>query len=136
MGIGSISGYSNYLQKFNVPAIPQADTEQIKRTGENTQVQQNIQDIKIPRDIDLSIEEKQPAEKGNTDVTQMSLSFNKGEDYGYIGKDKDIDSLDMQKAISDMKKDQVLQQYQYFVGSSENLFPQNASEDGLVFLKF
>lgn len=31
--------------------------------------------------------------------------------------DSDIKSLDMEKAISDMRKDQVLQQYQFFVGT-------------------
>lgn len=40
----------------------------------------------------------------------------------------------MQKAISNMRKDQVLQQYQYFVGDSRKLL-QKVSEDGLVFLK-
>lgn len=33
------------------------------------------------------------------------------------GAESDIRSLDMEKAISDMRKDQVLQQYQFFVGS-------------------
>ena len=46
-----------------------------------------------------------------------------------------LDNLDMQKAISDMRKDQVLQGYQYFVGSSRNLFTGQTSEDGVVILK-
>ena len=33
------------------------------------------------------------------------------------GADSDIYSLDTQKAISDLDKDQILQQYQYFVGN-------------------
>ncbi len=41
----------------------------------------------------------------------------------------------MQKAISDMRKDQVLQGYQYFVGSSYNLSEGQQTEDGIVFLK-
>ena len=32
--------------------------------------------------------------------------------------DSDIRSLDVQKAVSDMKKDEVLHQYQFFVGHS------------------
>jgi len=35
------------------------------------------------------------------------------------GAESDIKSLDMEKAISDMRKDQVLQQYQFFVGTRE-----------------
>ncbi len=32
------------------------------------------------------------------------------------GVDSDISKLDVEKALSDLKKDQVLQQYQFFVG--------------------
>ena len=32
------------------------------------------------------------------------------------GSESDIHSLDVEKALSDMHKDQVLQQYQFFVG--------------------
>ena len=73
--------------------------------------------------------------KPSAKVQDLSLSFNLQEDYGYLGKDSNIENLDVQKAISDMRKDQVLQQYQYFVGDSRKLL-QKASEDGLVFLKF
>ena len=34
-----------------------------------------------------------------------------------VGKEADIHSLDVEKAISDMQKDQVLHEYQYFVGN-------------------
>lgn len=39
--------------------------------------------------------------------------------YDYIGTDCCPDNPDIQKAISDMKQDQVLQSYQYFVGNQE-----------------
>ena len=35
------------------------------------------------------------------------------------GTDSDIRSLDVEQALSDMQKDQVLQQYQFFVGESQ-----------------
>lgn len=35
------------------------------------------------------------------------------------GADSDVRDLDMNQAISDMQKDQVLQQYQFFVGESQ-----------------
>lgn len=60
----------------------------------------------------------------------ISLTFNANEDFEYLGQDSDIRNLDMEKAISDMKKDQILQQYQYFVGSSKDLFQNTA--DGIV----
>ena len=36
--------------------------------------------------------------------------------YDLKGVDSDISKLDVEKALSDLKKDQVLQQYQFFVG--------------------
>ena len=53
----------------------------------------------------------------NADLEDISVTFNKQDDFGYIGRDSDIHSLDVEKALSDMRKDQILQQYQYFVGS-------------------
>ena len=69
------------------------------------------------------------------DLEQVSLKFNKEDSFDYIGMDSSLDNLDMQKAISDMQKDQVLQNYQYFVGSTGNLYGETPPEDGMVVLK-
>lgn len=138
MGINPVSDYSSLFANYKVPEIPSVDLDRIKKPEA---VSANAQAIDQPimqetnNDIDLSIEEK-PKRAGNADVHELSLSFNINEDYSYIGQDSDIESLDIQKAISDMKKDQVLQQYQYFVGSAEDLFSGNSEKDGNVFLKF
>ena len=64
------------------------------------------------------MEEAQVQEqKSNAPLEDISITFHKQDDFGYIGRDSDIHSLDVEKAISDMRKDQILQQYQYFVGS-------------------
>jgi hypothetical protein len=68
-----------------------------------------------------------------TDLENISLKFNKEDSFAYIGKDSDLDQLDVQKAISDMKRDQILQGYQYFVGHVDGLLEN--SEDGTVFRK-
>lgn len=39
--------------------------------------------------------------------------------YELKGADSDINSLDVEKAISDMEKDHALQQYQFFVGECQ-----------------
>ena len=72
------------------------------------------------------IEDRRPR---SVDPNEVSLSFNKNNDYGYIGKDKDLSLLDMEQAISMMRQDSILQDYQYFVGSSKDIFN---SEDGRV----
>ena len=38
--------------------------------------------------------------------------------YELKGIDSDIDKLDVEKAVSDLEKDKILQQYQYFVGDT------------------
>ena len=68
------------------------------------------------------------------DLENVSLTFHKEESFDYIGNDSSLDNLDMQKAVSDMKKDHVLQEYQYFVGSARNLFGEQ-TPDGMVLLK-
>lgn len=132
MGIGGVSDYSNLFHNYKVPEIPAVDYKRLNQAEEA--VSQAALPEQNSRNIDLSIEENQPKRPGPIDVKEISLSFNRNEDYGYIGSDSDIESLDMQKAISDMQKDKVLQQYQYFVGESQNL--QSAGEDGIVIVKF
>ena len=39
--------------------------------------------------------------------------------FEYIGADGSSDNPDVQKAILDMKKDQILQSYQYFIENPE-----------------
>ena len=66
-------------------------------------------------------------------LENISLTFNKEESYDYLGRESNLMDLDMQKAISDMKRDSVLQEYQYFVGNSGNFFMNPA--DGIVIPK-
>jgi len=137
MGIGPISDYNSFFANYKVPEIPSVDLGRVQKNDAISVNEQTIdtQSKQTINDIDLSIEEK-PIKRSNANVHDMSLSFNVNEDYGYIGRDSEIENLDMQKAISDMKKDQVLQQYQYFVGSANDLFSGAEGKDGLVFMKF
>lgn len=128
MGINGISGWNSQPYSYRIQEASAAEPEKVQSVKAAAAEEQN------PRDIPLLIEEKAPA-KPDTDVRELSLSFHIQEDYSYLGKDSDIEALDVQKAISDMRRDEVLQQYQYFVGDSGKLL-QKASEDGLVFLKF
>ena len=49
-----------------------------------------------------------------------------------VGKNVDIQSLDAELGISDVQKDHVLEQYQYFVGDASML---ENNEDGIVIQK-
>ena len=80
-------------------------------TIKNTQIQEET----VPNTIDEVAKDTRVAE-----VTERERD-NKP-DHG------DIASLDVEKAVSDMKKDQVLQQYQFFVG-------ERMSQTGLLYIR-
>lgn len=48
--------------------------------------------------------------------------YQAGVEYSLKGIDSDLESLDMERAISLMQKDRVIQQYQFFVGEEKDLY--------------
>lgn len=128
MGIGNITDYSSFLQNYQVPVMPQSAPIVITEAQQQENIASNpVADIREEASV------QSPARQ-DAKLEDISITFNKKDDFDYIGQDRDIRSLDMERAISDMKKDQVLQQYQYFVGSAKNLAANNA--DGKVLAKF
>lgn len=129
MGISGFSDYNYMFQNYRVPSIQTVDVEQIRKKQEELMSQDFANTTEIEPVTAIQ------ANRTNIKLEDISISFNKEEDYGYIGADSDIASLDMQKAISDMKKDQILQQYQYFVGSPVDLSGEESQIDGKVIIK-
>ena len=89
-------------------------------TIKNTQIQEES----VPNAIDTAGEDTRVAEvteserdnKPDHGATEYAKQYQPDAEYDLKGIASDITSLDVEKAISDMKKDQVLQQYQFFVG--------------------
>ena len=114
MGINSINDYSNIFNNYRVPTIPvvsvdevaKQDRQRIEAEKQMPAATSSLEDISLPK-----------ARQNNAALEDIALTFNKGDDFGYIGNDSDIFSLDVEDAISDMQKDDVLKQYQYFVGN-------------------
>lgn len=117
----NINDSFRYMQDYRINDIPRVDAPK----PEPAQVKENADAAKPSVTIE-PIEDRRPR---SVDPNEVSLSFNKNNDYGYIGKDKDLSLLDMEQAISMMRQDSILQDYQYFVGSSKDIFN---SEDGRV----
>ena len=130
MGIrfyNSLSSYGNYT--YNKPvAISEAAPQEVetKEAQLNTQPEEKAETLS-----DAQLERIDSRSK-TADPESVSLTFNKESSFDYIGQDAPLRSLDMDKAISDMKKDSILQEYSYFVGNSSSLF---GSEDGVVIAK-
>lgn len=117
MGISGVNGIGG-MQDYSIQA-PDYSRQPAKTVI--TEVPQQESRVASSDQIDSSpVENTQTAEKkpsANAALEDISITFHKQDDFGYIGRDSDIHSLDVEKAISDMRKDQILQQYQYFVGS-------------------
>ena len=134
MSIDRLGQYGGFYNQYHMPQIRQVSVEDVKKQEqENLQQQTNpaIQRSEIPYAQETTNQASRTA-----NLEDISLSFNVNETYDYIGKDADIRNLDMMSAISDMQKDEVLQQYQYFVGPKDPMGQVVASTpDGMVIQK-
>ena len=127
MGIELMSGFGGISSYYNrAYEIPTVTPQEVKKQDE---LQQTVPSLKAE-----ALETQALDNRSRTaDLENISLTFNKEESYDYLGSESSLSGLDMQKAISDMKRDSVLQEYQYFVGNSQNLFANPA--DGIVIPK-
>lgn len=128
MGIELMSGFGGISSYYNrAYEIPSVTPEEVKKQDEQLQATQPVSQAE-------ALETQAADNRSRTaDLENISLTFNKEESYDYLGSESNLNDLDMQKAISDMKRDSVLQEYQYFVGSSQNFFINPA--DGIVIPK-
>lgn len=132
MGIQIWSGYNQMQSYYKTYDIPVVSLEEIKA---QKQQENSATPTMLAETTPAAVEEMSVAEdtrSKSADLENISLTFNKEDTYDYLGSESGLASLDMQKAISDMKKDAVLQEYQYFVGSSQNFLN---SADGIVLPK-
>ena len=118
--------YNNYNRINSDPATEAG----IRRAGAQSSQADAAKEQKISApEIDLRLDDIRPRQ--NASLEDISLSLNEPGGFEMKGRESDIESLDMQKAISDMQKDQALMQYQYFVGDSNIV----NNEDGIVIQK-
>lgn len=130
MAINGLLDYGGLYSNYRPIQIPMVDVSEVAKQDENA--------IKASENVVAAPVLETPVNDNRSrmaDLDNISLNFNTGDDYSYIGSESDMTTLDMEKLISDMKKDKVLEDYQYFVGSTntQNTFADN---DGAVFLKY
>ena len=135
MTIGGV--YDSLQNSYGMQRIPSVNDEQLLKSAKLDEQPKEVVSPEKSDNLSATATEPEQINKASrvADLENISLKFNKEDSFDYIGNDSSLDNLDMQKAISDMRKDQVLQGYQYFVGSSRNLFTGQTSEDGVVILK-
>lgn len=106
----NISGINSYYGFYDYNSIKTSEAENIAATPVETQVTGQEQ---LPQ-------ETKAEEIRNQSFTAADFAkeYRPDAEYGLQGADSDIYKLDVTQAISDMRKDKVLQQYQFFVGES------------------
>lgn len=83
----------------------------IKKETEEVQAQQ-ISKVQTEQ-------ERHPAVSQKETAFDYAGRYEPGKQYEMKGTESVLEDLDMEKAISDMQKDQLLHQYQFFVGTSQ-----------------
>lgn len=117
-GVMTISGIRPYagFYEYNSIKANELRAEQIAATQEASSVE--AEEVSTETQ---SATIQTPAPEQNFTAFDYAQNYRSDETYELKGKDCDLASLDMQKAISDLDKDQVLQQYQFFVGDKDSV---------------
>jgi hypothetical protein len=104
--------------------ISPADRTERQQEQESSKVQENISSLPSA-----------PEREELQDIKVFDVYERFPDDFGHIGREKDLEKLDVEKAVSDMRKDKMLEQYQFFVeaGQTDNVL--FGSEDGIVIRK-
>lgn len=80
---------------------------------ENKQTQQ-------PSELTIDEQSESAHSRQTFSALDYAMEYNPDESFSLKGADSDIGLLDVEKAVSDFDKDQMLLQYQYFVGDSKH----------------
>ena len=111
MNVSGIRPYEGFYQ-YNSIKLNELRNQQIAASAKAAEQAKGVEDTA----------QKKEEQVVSTPVNQtfdsydFAQQYRPDETYELKGIDSDIESLDAKKAVSDLEKDQVLQQYQYFVG--------------------
>lgn len=111
MNVSGIRPYEGFYQ-YNSIKLNELRNQQIAASAKAAEQANGVEDTAQKK------EEQEVLTPVNQtfDSYDFAQQYRPDETYELKGIDSDIESLDAKKAVSDLEKDQVLQQYQYFVG--------------------
>lgn len=135
----ALNGLNGYISNYNAYNIPSAtDNSQVRPGPAESQdnkalseQQQKPEEKKNSLDLTVEVPSRE-----NASIENVAISFGQydGNSIDLFG-DMGLASRDMKQAISGMQKDQLLHQYQYFVGKDLSGQQSNivaGTEDGVV----
>jgi F420-dependent methylenetetrahydromethanopterin dehydrogenase len=113
MNISGVRPYAGFYD-YNSIRASELRGQQIVQTEEDNLVEQRQEEQQKQESAQVAVTPEQ--KYTSYDYAQ---NYKAGETFALKGADSDIADLDMMKAISDLDKDQIFRQYQYFVGDRE-----------------
>lgn len=109
MNISGIRPSAGFYDYNTIKSEEQLSAEQTQKT---LTAQQSDTEQEAVMNVEASA-------KPDTGAMDYANRYQPDVTYDLKGADSELMSLDVEKAISDMKRDQVLQQYQFFIGESQ-----------------
>lgn len=108
-GIRTNAGFYDY----NSIKINEVRSQQIQEAKESSQIP--VTNTAEPKD-NGDARQIPKVQQEDQEIVDFNARYQPDASYELKGIDSDLSKLDVEKALSDLKKDQVLQQYQFFVG--------------------
>ena len=132
MSMGINFNLNNFTSSYGMQQIPVVRPQDVQAQdlARKQEEQLGVSSVQTPS----VAEENYVRASKMANLEDVSLTFNKEDSFDMIGTDVDIAGLDMTKALSDMKRDSLLADYQTFVGPSSDQLMAGLS-DGIVFQK-
>lgn len=128
MNISGIRTHAGFYD-YNTIKNSEVRSQQIRDARAEELAVAQRPEVELPKeDLEVIATEQQTPRKPDQGAIEYAKQYQPDATYDLKGADSDISSLDVEKAISDMKKDQVLQQYQFFIG-------EQLAGDGLLELR-
>jgi len=109
-GVSNSYSYASYSKKIDNTSTD-ADVNQVSQVNQPLPVESSVSS-----DQQQPSETFKPSRTGN--LEKITFDFKKNNEFNLVGAQSKAEDLDVDKALSDMKKDSVLDQYKFFVKSS------------------
>ena len=112
-GVSNAYSYANYTKRIDTSSTD-ADVSQISQVNQPLPVESSISADDQPQQ--QATEMPKPMRTGN--LEKIIFDFKKNNEFNLVGAQSKAEDLDVDMALSNMKKDSVLDQYKFFVKSS------------------
>ncbi|MCR5669912.1 MAG: hypothetical protein K6G10_02815 [Butyrivibrio sp.] len=139
MALDRLNGYISGYNAYNIPSVSDPKfkpAEEAAAAAQNGIAQQNETPNQEEKKQQFDLTVEVPARE-NASIENIAISFGQYDSSSIdLFGENGLASTDMRQAISGMKKDHILHEYQYFVGGKDLTGKDSniiaGTEDGLV----